>query len=507
VLGREIAPFFDPLRVRPTSMAATRENVMPAARRRILLTALKVFDLAVVAGSFIAGAFAVWPGGILTFSECLSMRVKVLNLVLCSLLLGAWHVAFLACGIYDSKRLAGRYRELLDVVRATVIGSGVLFLLSRAFRIQIVDGRFSAVFIAACAGVSVAGRALLRTALRVARARGRDLRHAIVVGRNRRAAEFARRMESMNHLGYRVIGFVDRSDWDAGPALEPALQPVLGDISEFPQVLRTHSVDEVIVFLPLRSHYHRAMRVAQQCEEQGIPVRFPSRLFDLQTASAHAVEGLDSDPLITLSNGPTVVWPLVAKRFLDVVISAALLVLLAPLFLAVAALIKATSPGPVFFVQERLGLAKRRFRIYKFRTMVADAERRQADLEALNEAPGPVFKIRRDPRITSLGAFLRKTSIDELPQLLNVLCGDISLVGPRPLPVRDYAGFDQDWHRRRFSVRPGITCLWQISGRSDISFDRWMELDIQYIDNWTIWLDLKILFLTIPAVFRGTGAV
>lgn len=179
---------------------------------------------------------------------------------------------------------------------------------------------------------------------------------------------------------------------------------------------------------------------------------------------------------------------------------------MAPLFLAVALLIKLTSEGPVFFTQERLGLNKRRFRIFKFRTMVAGAEQKQAELEHLNEVEGPVFKIKCDPRVTLVGKVLRKTSIDELPQLLNVLKGEMSLVGPRPLPVRDYEGFDQDWHRRRFSVRPGLTCLWQISGRSSISFDKWMELDMQYIDEWSLWLDLKILAGTIPAVLKGAGA-
>jgi exopolysaccharide biosynthesis polyprenyl glycosylphosphotransferase len=199
-------------------------------------------------------------------------------------------------------------------------------------------------------------------------------------------------------------------------------------------------------------------------------------------------------------------FPILMKRLLDIVLSLVLLVFLSPLFLLVSLLITLASPGPVFFLQERVGLSKRRFWLYKFRTMVTDAEEKLADLEAFNEATGTVFKIKNDPRITPVGRFLRKISIDELPQLFNVLKGDMSLVGPRPLPVRDYEGFDEDWHRRRFSVRPGITCLWQVNGRSNVSFNKWMEFDMVYIDNWSLGLDMKILLKTIPAVIKGSGA-
>jgi lipopolysaccharide/colanic/teichoic acid biosynthesis glycosyltransferase len=157
-------------------------------------------------------------------------------------------------------------------------------------------------------------------------------------------------------------------------------------------------------------------------------------------------------------------------------------------------------------VQKRLGLNKRRFGVFKFRTMVVDAEQKIKEIAHLNEVSGPVFKIKNDPRIFRVGRLLRRTSIDELPQLLNVFLGDMSLVGPRPLPVRDYEGFNEDWQRRRFSVKPGITCLWQVKGRSEIPFEQWMELDLQYIDKWSLWLDLKILLRTIPAVLRGSGA-
>ena len=194
------------------------------------------------------------------------------------------------------------------------------------------------------------------------------------------------------------------------------------------------------------------------------------------------------------------------KRLLDIILSLIGLIILLPLLLTTALAIKVTSPGPILFRQERVGLNKRRFRLYKFRTMIADAEKRMSELEHLNEVSGPVFKIKKDPRITPIGMILRKSSIDEMPQLANVLKGDMSLVGPRPLPLRDYDGFNQDWHRRRFSVRPGITGLWQVNGRSNTSFEQWMKFDIQYIDHWTLWLDLKILFRTIPAVLKASGA-
>jgi lipopolysaccharide/colanic/teichoic acid biosynthesis glycosyltransferase len=191
---------------------------------------------------------------------------------------------------------------------------------------------------------------------------------------------------------------------------------------------------------------------------------------------------------------------------MDCVLSLLLLIFLAPLLVMVAVLVKLMSRGPILFRQTRVGLNKRQFSIYKFRTMIANAEQVQDQLLSMNEMSGPAFKMQKDPRITPLGSVLRKTSIDELPQLFNVLNGDMSLVGPRAMSLRDYKLFDQDWQRRRFSVKPGITCLWQVNGRNSIPFEQWMELDMQYIDKWSLWLDLKILVQTVPAVLRGTGA-
>jgi exopolysaccharide biosynthesis polyprenyl glycosylphosphotransferase len=217
------------------------------------------------------------------------------------------------------------------------------------------------------------------------------------------------------------------------------------------------------------------------------------------------LEEFEGEHVVTLFR-EQMLLQLLAKRAVDTVVSLAALIVLAPLMVTVAILIKVTSPGPVFFAQDRVGMNQRRFRIYKFRSMCIDAEEKKKELAHLNEiADGPAFKMKNDPRITKIGRFIRKTSIDELPQLFNVLHGEMSLVGPRP-PLPDEVKKYEWLFRKRLSVKPGITCVWQISGRSNITFERWMEMDNEYIENWSIWLDIKILFKTVPAVLLGRGA-
>jgi len=326
----------------------------------------------------------------------------------------------------------------------------------------------------------------------------------LIVGTNQRAIQFAQEIESKKELGYRIIGFVDK-DWDGIGEIKKNGYHLVADFQDLPSFLRGHVVDEIVIALPVSSHYQQASWVVSLCEEQGIIVRHLSDIFNSELARSKTEQFAD-DLVISHYTGAMEGWPAVVKRGLDILVALVSLLLVSPLFLVTAIMIKATSPGPAFFIQKRVGLNKRRFRLYKFRTMVKGAEQKQSELENLNEVRGPVFKIKDDPRITWIGKLLRKASIDELPQLINVLKGDMSLVGPRPLPVRDYNGFDQDWHRRRFSVRPGITCLWQVDGRSDIQFEKWMELDMKYIDTWSLWLDLKILAKTIPAVLQASGA-
>jgi exopolysaccharide biosynthesis polyprenyl glycosylphosphotransferase len=478
---------------------------MGTFRRQVLLNALKLFDLAVMTSCFLlASVYSFHDSAVPTFSEFLSMRIKVSNFVLFFALLWMWHLICAAFGLYSSRRLSSPRALALDVVKAVAVGTLLLLVATVTFHIRLVTRDFVVAFWLTTTIATALARLALRGALEQIRLRGRNLRHMLIVGANARAVQVAQRISLKPELGYRILGFVDQG-WEGSDEFRQSGYSVVSDIDHLAQYLRDSIVDEVVIALPLKSQHGLAALVARVCEEQGIITRVLSDLFDLKLARAR-VEELEGASLITHYTGNDEGWPVVTKRVLDITVSASLLALLAPLLLVVAALIKLTSAGPVLFCQSRLGFNKRRFKICKFRTMVADAEQQIKTVEHLNEVSGPVFKMKNDPRMTTIGRFLRKTSIDELPQLWNVLRGDMSLVGPRPLPVRDYEGFNEDWQRRRFSVRPGITCLWQIAGRSSIPFEKWMQLDLQYIDQWSLRLDLEILLRTIPAVLRGSGA-
>jgi exopolysaccharide biosynthesis polyprenyl glycosylphosphotransferase len=472
-------------------------------RRRLLGMAFGFADLLMmVVAFFLASAYAADD---LSFSRVLGMRFRIVNFVTFVLLLALWHVIFRAMGMYRSHRLTSLKAEAWRALQAATIGTLAILNCAILFNIRLVTPVFVAVFWLACAGLNVANRLLIRLLLARARRGGRNLRNVLIVGTNSRAEEYARKVEAHPELGYCVVGFID-DEWhgleDFKRRTGRAVVTTPGRLLEH---LRDNVVDEVVIALPLGSCYVKCAQIIGVCEEQGIVVRLLSDLFKLKLAKA-SVELLEDEPVVTIWTGTREGWQAVSKRAFDIAVSTLLLALLSPLLLLAALLVKLTSPGPVYFVQQRIGFNKRRIQVHKFRTMVVDAERRLAEVAHLNEVSGPVFKIKNDPRLTPVGRVLRKTSIDELPQLIDVLLGQMSLVGPRPLPVRDYEGFHQDWHRRRFSVRPGITCLWQVNGRSSLPFEKWMELDMQYIDHWSLLLDLKILLRTIPAVLRGTGA-
>jgi len=317
--------------------------------------------------------------------------------------------------------------------------------------------------------------------------------------------------ELMDSPAYHVAGILDNDFIHAGNSAETSTVKAamqarhLGGLERLDSLLREHPVSIVFCALPVKSMYTPIQQVIEVCERIGVEVRHPSNLF--QTRIARLDRGSDAGRSYSILRMVSEDSSRYVKRAFDVMGAAVLLMLAAPIMIAAAVSIKVTSKGPVFFAQSRYGLYRRRFRIFKMRTMVVDAEARQDELESSNEGCAPVFKIRRDPRITRVGALLRKSSIDELPQLWNVLVGDMSLVGPRPLAVRDVLRIEDSAQLRRFSVKPGITCTWQISGRNNMDFETWIRQDLEYIDNWTLGLDLRILIGTIPAVLRGDGAM
>ena len=487
-------------------------------RRKALITLLKLTDLAVVTASLI-GAVALTSGknGIDSRIGVLEMRIAVSNMLFVGIYLVAWHFALRMRGLYNSYRLSPASRELKDLGAAVALATAPLIPLSLPLGFEYVTPPFLVAFpTLAFVGLGLERRFLRAVARRV-RSFGRNLRDVIIVGDGGAALDAAARLAQRDGLGYRVIEVlnvrpsiaavhVNAIGTNGYGAIANGGEPVVHDgaLDRLAAVLESRPIDEVFLGLPLDGSQPLIRPIIALCEEQGITVRVVAHLAALDWGRA-SIDTLGEQPVITISSGPPDTLRLVAKRLMDVVGATIGLILLSPILLAVALAVKLDSNGPIFFVQERVGLNRRRFPAYKFRTMVVGAEQLQPDLEHLNEAEGPVFKIQEDPRVTRLGRALRRLSLDELPQLLNVLLGDMSLVGPRPLPVRDVNRIDTRWHKRRFSVKPGITCLWQINSREP-KFDEWIRSDMEYIDNWSLTLDLKILAKTIPAVISGQGA-
>lgn len=475
-------------------------------RRKLLIKGLKLIDLVVVSLAFLLVTWFFYAPGndLYMFEQFLAMRIKIENVILIGVMIMAWHLIFSALGFYESKRLSNLRGEMLNIIKAISLGTMLMAIATVTFSIRMVSHGFLPLFWIMAVSLICLSRFGLRTSLKWVRYKGRNLRNLLIVGTNPRALKFAHEIRSKPELGYQLMGFADEQ-WDGLRNWNHEQFSLVSSLKGLPVFLRTCAVDEVLIALPMRSYYQPASHIVAQCEEQGILVRVLGDLFTPKVARP-SFDNLGQHATFSLHTGAIGEQAILIKRVIDLLIAVPALLLLLPGFAFIATVIKLTSPGPVFFIQERVGLNKRRFSCLKFRTMIRDAELRQADLEHLNEVEGAAFKILRDPRITAVGRFLRKTSLDELPQLINVLKGDMSLVGPRPLPVRDFHEFNEDWHRRRFSVRPGITCLWQVNGRSGIPFEKWMELDLEYIDQWSLLLDLKILFKTIPAVIKGSGA-
>ena len=470
-------------------------------RRSLLLNLYKLSDIFILIVSLLFAGFITDHTNAITLDHLLSLRIRLADEIMLLIIVFLWGAILHSLRLYKSRRLDSRIQEWKDIVKATTMGTAVILLFGQIFSIKVFTGQFLSVFWLSSTILTISFRTILRYFLNRLRIYGRNLRFILMVGANQNACYFAQKVQEHKEWGYRILGYVDDHIHCSGESIN-----LLGNFEDFSTILKNQVVDEVVIALPIDSQYKLIQQIIKKAEEQGIIIRYISQLFDTKfpTLITGKFAGFW---ILTADSRPYGYGRYLLKRAMDVVVGLVLIVLTSPLMLLSAIAIKLTSPGPIFFVQDRLGYNKRVFRLFKLRTMVADAEKRQEKLEALNEMDGPVFKIRNDPRITKVGRWLRKTSIDELPQLFNVIGGGMSLVGPRPLPVRDYNGFSQDWQRRRFSIKPGITCTWQISGRNNILFEDWMKLDMEYIDNWSLIGDLKILFKTIPVVILGKGAI
>jgi exopolysaccharide biosynthesis polyprenyl glycosylphosphotransferase len=408
---------------------------------------------------------------------------------------------------YDVNRFtefAAQLRSLLMAVTATVVLLPSISLLL-SFPDLSATGMLL-VWVSATA-LLAASRFVVRELLKYSRRLGMTSRQLLIVGCNERAQQLAAKFERCPELGYRILGFVaeDGVPLESAALGNAAEWSVCGRIADLQSILERASVDEVLICLPVEHHFlDQITKVIRLGEQLGIVVRVIADPEHEALLRRMHLEFFDGRFVLTFFR-EGLLFQLMLKRLLDVTATLLLLVLLSPLMLVVALIIKITSPGPVVFVQERMGMNRRRVNLYNFRSMLADADSRRHEIAHLNEMDGPVFKIKNDPRVTPFGRFIRRTSIVELPQLFNVLSGSMSLVGPRPpLPseVEQY-----EWlFQRRLSIKPGITCLWQVSGRNKVGFRDWMELDRQYVTNWSFWLDLKILFRTIPVVLAGRGA-
>jgi exopolysaccharide biosynthesis polyprenyl glycosylphosphotransferase len=439
---------------------------------------------------------ALFPTGLVEFSFYLALVGPIVFI---------WTGLLFASGAYRSGRTRALKNEVALMARTALFGSVALTIVVFGVRWDFISRPFLLIFFLVNLVFLTAERIAVRIAARNARMRGFNYRTVVLVGDTPRAKSMARLIHDHPWWGMKLLGLIrERSAASESGTTADGI-PVLGTLQDFAAILATTSVDEVILAVD-RGDLPKLEDLFLQCEEMGIKTRLVLDFFPHILARVE-LEELEGTPLLTFSTTPTDDFALLIKRGIDVALSLLVVVVSAVPVLFAALLIKLTSRGPVLFRQTRCGLNGRPFTLLKLRTMVHRAEERLPEVKHLNSHEGPVFKAVNDPRVTRFGRVVRRFSLDELPQLWNVLRGEMSLVGPRP-PLPDEVARYERWQRRRLSMKPGVTGLWQVSGRNDIpSFEEWMALDLAYIDNWSLSLDAKILLRTIPTVLSGRGAL
>lgn len=481
-----------------TSAAKLRLSSRLRLQRRLQLASLLAVDLVSTNAAFFLAyrvRYVYEVGGDVPGESFVAYAVyapvQALFVALCLL-------AYQARGSYSLPRGSSIAAEGVSILGSTAVAAMVVFAITSMVRYP-ASSRLTFIYAWLFAFLlGVLGRVLVRTARAHLHAAGYGAERVVVVGNNRLARMVMQMLTQQAHLGYQVLGFVDES-----PRTDFGRFRALGSVDQLPTLIHEMDVSRVIVALPAVQH-SQILWVLDHCRNDGVSFSLVPDLFELRLSHVQ-LETVGAIPLFRFSETSIAGWNRFVKRALDVLVSVILLGGLAPLIALVAVGIKVDSRGPVLFRQPRLGKSGAPFVCYKFRSMREGAERELDLLRPLNQANGPIFKIRDDPRLTRVGRLLRRTSIDEMPQLWNVLRGEMSLVGPRP-PLPSEVERYEEWHHRRLEVVPGITGLWQVSGRSDLSFDEMVMLDIYYIENWSLALDLQILARTVPAVIAADGA-
>jgi exopolysaccharide biosynthesis polyprenyl glycosylphosphotransferase len=408
---------------------------------------------------------------------------------------------FKADGLYDRRRGSSWLDDIYIIITSTLVGIAIMifiFFLYRANFFSRLIFLYAVLLIGTFLSLS---RLIERQIGAILRRRGVGVDRVMIVGAGQVGRAIMRSILARPELGYQPVGFVD----DDPKKQEASIGPfrALGNTTDLAVILGSEAIDQVIVSLPWMSH-RKVLRIIADSERRGVRARFVPDLLQMSLSQVDT-DVMDGIPLIGMKETTLKGWKIALKRFIDIAISGAMLLLLSPLLILIALLIKIDSPGPVFFKQTRLGRGAKPFTCYKFRSMWVDAEDVKPELSDLNEAEGPIFKIKNDPRITSVGKIIRRFSFDELPQLINVFRGDMSLIGPRPPLPSEVDDYD-DWHHDRLKIPSGLTGLWQVMGRSDLTFDEMVMLDLYYAENWSLWLDFKIMLRTIPTVLMGRGA-
>jgi exopolysaccharide biosynthesis polyprenyl glycosylphosphotransferase len=464
-------------------------------RARAVSAGLRLADLVLLVAAFPA-AYTVRDRFLITARGGLFAPASYLPYLAAVLLAFAAAAHFFE--LYAAYRRLGTAVEVLRILKALTLTALVVAAASFLWRGSDLSRLLFGLHFALAFAALTASRLVIRRLAHAARRRGRNTRAYAVVGSGERIAGVVEAIRAHREWGLVFVGHVLEEG-----AVAPPGERVLGRVRDFPAILEREVIDEVIFGVP-RERLDEIEDALLACEEQGVSAKVVLNFFPRRIARI-GVEELDGMPMLALSTAPDDAMRLAGKRAFDLLVASAALILASPLLLLAAVAIRIESPGPVLFRQRRVGLNGREFQLYKFRSMVDGADGRLDEVRHGNEMDGPAFKMAEDPRVTRVGRWLRRTSFDEVPQFWNVIRGEMSVVGPRP-PVPEEVARYRRWQRRRLSVRPGITCEWQVAGRSDLDFDRWMELDLRYIDTWSLWGDVKIVLRTIPAVLLGRGA-